>query len=123
MVSCESAIYSALRIIEVLSRTDKTLSELIATVPKYFNTPEIKYPSTDDKKLEVIKNIKKYCDEKGFKYLEIDGLKVTFKDSWAYVRASNTGPNITLRCESKNKDELDDLVKLFETLINIYNAK
>jgi len=117
----ESAMYSSLRLIEVLSRTDKTLSELINTVPKYHNTPEQKFSSTDDKKYEVIQNIKKYCEEKNYKYIEIDGLKVLFKDSWAYVRASNTGPNITLRCESKNENDLDNLVKLFTTLINIYN--
>ncbi len=121
LFSTESAIYSALRIIEILSKTDKTLSELIATVPKYYNIPERKYPSSDNNKFKVIEKIKNYCNCKNFKYLEIDGLKVIFKDSWAYVRASNTGPNITLRCESKNKKDLDNLVKLFETLIKNYN--
>lgn len=117
----ESAMYSSLRLIEILSKTDKTLSELVQTVPSYYNTPEIKIKSTDDKKYIVIEKIKKYCDDKKYKYLEIDGLKVMFKDSWAYVRASNTGPNITLRCESKNTKDLDNLVELFKTLIEIFN--
>ncbi|MBE6156509.1 MAG: phosphomannomutase/phosphoglucomutase [Firmicutes bacterium] len=117
----ESAMYSSLRLIEILSKTDKTLSELVNTIPKYFNTPEQKFPSSDEKKYEVIANIKKYCDEKNYKYIEIDGLKVLFKDSWAYVRASNTGPNITLRCESKDEKSLNNLVKIFSTLIDIYN--
>lgn len=121
LFSTESAMYSSLRLIEILSKTDKTLSELADTVPKYYNTPEQKFPSSDDKKYEVIENIKKYCQDKGYHFIEIDGLKVTFKDSWAYVRASNTGPNITLRCESKNQNDLDNLVKLFTTLIDIYN--
>lgn len=117
----ESAMYSSLRLIEILSKTDKTLSELVQTVPSYYNTPEIKIKSTDDKKYIVIEKIKKYCYDKKYKYLEIDGLKVMFKDSWAYVRASNTGPNITLRCESKNTIDLDNLVELFKTLIEIFN--
>ena len=121
LVSTESAMYSALRLIEILSRTDKSLSELVSTVPTYYNTEEIKFPSSDDKKIEVIKNIKKFCDNKNYKYIEIDGLKVMFKDSWAYIRASNTGPNITLRCESKNKNNLDNLIQLFKTLIENYN--
>lgn len=121
LFSTESAMYSSLRLIEILSKTDKTLSELASTVPKYYNIPEQKFPSSDDKKYEVIENIKKYCQEKHYNFIEIDGLKVTFKDSWAYVRASNTGPNITLRCESKNQNDLDNLVKLFTTLIDIYN--
>jgi len=121
LFSTESAMYSSLRLIEILSKTDKTLSELVATVPAYYNTPEQKFKSTDDKKHEVIENIKKYCIEKKYNFIEIDGLRVSFKDSWAYVRASNTGPNITLRCESKDKDNLNNLVKLFTTLIDIYN--
>lgn len=121
LFSTESAMYSALRIIEILSKTDKTLHELVETVPTYYNTPEQKFKSDDDKKYQVIENIKKYCLEKNYAFIEIDGLKVMFKDSWAYVRASNTGPNITLRCESKDKNNLDNLVKLFTTLIDIYN--
>lgn len=119
--STESAMYAALRLIEVLSKTKQSLSNLVKTVPTYYNTPEQKFPSTDEKKYQVIADIKKYCDEKKYKYIEIDGLKVLFKDSWAYVRASNTGPNITLRCESKNEDNLNNLVKIFSTLIDIYN--
>jgi phosphomannomutase/phosphoglucomutase len=117
----ESAMYSSLRLIEILSKTDKSLSELVNTIDHYLHTPEEKYPSSDDKKFEVITNIKKYCDYLGYDYIEIDGLKVLFKDAWAYVRASNTGPNITLRCESKNEKDLNNLEKLFKSLINIFN--
>ena len=114
-------MYSSLRLIEVLTKTKQSLSTIVDTIPKYFNTPELKYASKDENKFNVIKDIQKYCDDKGYKYIIIDGLKVIFKDSWAYVRASNTGPNITLRCESKDKNDLDNLLKLFETLINAYN--
>ncbi len=121
LFSTESAMYSSLRLIEVLSKTDKTLSELVSTIPKYFNTPEEKFASSDDIKRNVIEKIKNYCDEQKWQYLEIDGLKVMFKDAWAYVRCSNTGPNITLRCEAKKKEDLDNLHKIFTTLIDVYN--
>ena len=121
LFSTESAMYSSLRLIEILTKTDKKLSELVDTIPHYFNTPEKKFASKDEKKYEVINNIKKYCIEKKYQFIEIDGIKVIFKDSWAYVRASNTGPNITLRCESKNKDNLNNLEKIFTTLIELYN--
>ncbi len=123
LFSTESAMYSSLRLIEILSKTTKTLSELDETTAKYLNTPEEKFPSTDDKKLEVIEKIKKYCDDKNYKYIEIDGLKVVFQDGWAYVRASNTGPNITLRCEAQSQLVLDNLHKLFITLIDVYNKR
>lgn len=121
VIDTESTMYSSLRLIEILSKTDKSLSELVNTIPKYLNTPEEKFASTDDKKYQIIDLIKGYCDNKQYNYIEIDGLKVIFKDAWAYVRASNTGPNITLRCEAHNEKDLDNLYNLFKTLIDIYN--
>ena len=119
LFSTESAMYSSLRLIEILSKTDKTLSELINTVPKYFNTPEQKFASSDEKKYQVIENIKKYCLEKNYKFIEIDGLRVTFKDSWAYVTHEDNA--IILICESKSKENLENLNNLFTTLIKLYN--
>ncbi len=121
LFSTESAMYSSLRLIEILSKTKKSLSELVETIPHYYTSEEKRIKSTDTKKKLVINNIKKYCDEKKYKYIEIDGLKVIFKDGWAYVRASNTGPTINLRCESKNEKDLKNLEKLFTSLIDIFN--
>ncbi len=121
LFSTESAMYSSLRLIEILSKTDKTLSSLVNTIPHYYNTSEEKFASQDEIKKEVIENIRKYCDNKKWHYLEIDGLRVTFKDAWAYVRCSNTGPNITLRCEAKKKEDLENLHNIFLALIKLYN--
>ena len=121
LFSTESAMYSSLRLIEILSKTDKTLSELVNTIPKYCTIEEVRINSTDKKKTKVIEEIQKYCDQKKYKYIIIDGLKVIFKDGWAYVRASNTGPTINFRCEAKDEKTLNNLQKLFMTLIEIYN--
>lgn len=121
LFSTESAMYSALRLIELLSKTNKTLSEIIAPLPTYCTSSEEKFASPDNKKHEVITNIKEYCEEKNYDFIEIDGLKVLFTDGWAYVRASNTGPNITLRCEARNDKDLNDLREYFTSLINKYN--
>lgn len=121
LFSTESAMYSALRLIELMSKTTEPLSKMVATVPTYFNTPEEKFSTSDDKKYQVIDAIKKHCEKLGCDYMEIDGLKVLFTDGWAYVRASNTGPNITLRCEAKSQKDVNDLRDLFADLIKIYN--
>ena len=105
-----SGIYAALRIIEILSK-DKT---------HYENTPEIKYNVGDDKKFNVIENIKKYAHEQGYFTNEIDGVKIVFTNGWALVRASNTGPNITVRCEATNPVDLEKLRKNIDNLINYY---
>ena len=121
LFSTESAMYSSLRLIEILSKTDKRLSELVNTVPTYYNIPETKFPSSNDIKYKVIENIKKYCDIKKFNYIEIDGLKVIFKGSSAYIDICEDDLNIILKCESKNKQDLNNLNQMFKTLIEIYN--
>ena len=119
--STESAIYAFLRLLEILTNEEKSLNELVSTLPSYFTSEEQRITSTDTKKLEVIDNIKKYCDKKNYQYIEIDGLRVEFKTGWAYVRASNTGPTINLRCEAINNEELDKIYLLFNKLIELFN--
>lgn len=119
--SIESAIYASLRLVEILSHTDKSLNELVSSYPKYYNIEEMRINSTDDKKRIVIDNIRKYCLSKNFYIREIDGLRVEFSNGWAYVRASNTGPTINLRCEAKSKEDLDNITNIFIELINRLN--
>lgn len=57
-----SGIYAGLRLLEIMSKTNKSLSELLLDIPKYYSTPEIKFPSSDEQKFEVIKKIKEFCE-------------------------------------------------------------
>ena len=61
---------------------------------------------------------KNYAKEKKYSYLDIDGVKVLFDDSWALVRASNTGPNITARFEAKTEDRLEEIKDEFVSYID-----
>jgi len=116
-----SGIYAALRIIEILSKDKtKSITKLLKDINHYENTPEIKYNVGDDKKFNVIENIKKYAHEQGYFTNEIDGVKIVFTNGWALVRASNTGPNITVRCEATNPVDLEKLRKNIDNLINYY---
>ena len=62
MKSIGCGIYAALRMIEYLSKSEKTLSEEVDCLNKYYSTPEIKYEFSEEKKKEVVENIKKYCN-------------------------------------------------------------
>ncbi len=117
----DSGLYAGLRLLEILSKTTKSVDELLEGIHKYHSTPEIKYPTKDAIKLEVIDQIKQYCIEKGYEVNEIDGIRVTFADGWAGVRASNTGPNITGRYEATTQQRLFAIKEEFETLILKYN--
>ena len=109
----DDGIYSGMRLIEMLSHTDRPLSSYLDNLSKYYSTPEIKVKVDDSIKFDVVNKMKDYCDQKGYKYSTIDGVKAKFDDGFALVRASNTGPNITMRFESKEENRLIEIQKEF----------
>jgi phosphomannomutase / phosphoglucomutase len=117
----DSGLYAGLRLLEILSHTDKTVTELLSGINNYYSTEELKFKSSDDKKFAIIDKVAEYAKSKGYKFLDIDGVKVLFDDGWALVRASNTGPNITARFEAKTEERLEELQKEFIGLIEEYN--
>ena len=117
----DSGIYAGLRLLEILSNTNKSIEELLSGINRYYSTPETKYKTTDEIKFSVVLKIEDYCKEKGYTYNNIDGVRVTFDDSWASVRASNTGPNLTARFEASSEERLKEIKEEFESLIFKYN--
>lgn len=115
-----SGIYAGLRILEILSKSDKTLSDMLKDIPKYYSTPEIRVATTNDKKFTIVENVLQYVKEKNYIYNDIDGVRVTFDDGWALVRASNTGPNLTLRFEAQSEEKLEIIKKEFTDVVNSY---
>lgn len=117
----DSGLYAGLRLIEILSKTNKTTSELLEGINEYYSTEELKFPSSDDKKFGVVDKVKEYAIEKGYHFLDIDGVRVNFDYGWALVRCSNTGPNITARFEANSEEKLKELQEEFIGQINKYN--
>ena len=113
----DDGLYAGLRLVEILSKTDKTVSGLLDVVTRYHSSPEIIIKSTDDEKFKVVDKVKQYCKEKGYKVNDIDGVRAEFDNGWALVRASNTGPNITARFEGVTEQEEQSIEKEFMALI------
>ena len=113
-----SAIYAGLRFIEILSKTDKKFSQLLENVTHYFSTPEIKIACSNETKFKIVDKVKDYVKQQNYNYLDIDGVRVNFPNSWALIRASNTGPNLTLRFEATTEKELLEKQKEFTELVN-----
>ncbi|EIW00757.1 phosphoglucosamine mutase [Thermoanaerobacter siderophilus] len=107
----DDAAYAAARLLRILSNTDKSLSELLADVPKYPATPEIRLECDDEKKFDVVKGVTEYFKEKGYDIIDVDGARVLFDEGWGLVRASNTGPELIVRCEAKTKEKLEEIKK------------
>ena len=116
----DSGLYAGLRMVELLSRCDKSVDELTKGIPVYYSTSELKFSASDDVKFSIVDKIGEYADSKGYQHLDIDGVKVLFDDGWALVRASNTGPNITARFEANTKERLEDLQKEFIGVLEKY---
>ena len=114
----DSGLYNGLRMLEILSHTDKKMSELLNGVNKYYSTEEVRFHVDDDKKFGVVDKVKEYVKEKNYKYLDLDGVRVLFDEGWALVRASNTGPNLTVRFEANTELRLSEIQKEFTDLIN-----
>lgn len=114
----DSGLYNGLRMLEILSHTEKKMSELLDGVNKYYSTEELRIHVDDDKKFGIVEKVKDYVKEKNYKYLDLDGVRVQFEDGWALVRASNTGPNLTIRFEAKSELRLAEIQKEFTDLVN-----
>jgi len=118
----DDAIYVAFRIMELIKEGFE-FSKEFEKLPKVYNTDEIKVKTTEDKKFEIIENLKNYLNENknefGIKEIvDIDGVRVIFENGWGLVRASNTTPVLVTRFEAKNEESLK---KIENTLIKILN--
>lgn len=113
----DDGLYAGLRLIEILTNSNKSVSNLLDGINIYHSTPEIKIVSSDDEKFKVIEKIKEYCVNKGYKINDIDGVRAEFENGWALVRASNTGPNITARFEGKTEEDMEKIKDEFMNLL------
>jgi phosphomannomutase/phosphoglucomutase len=101
----DDALFAACKLLTFLSASDLPFSAHLADVPRWYTSPELRVPCADDKKWAVVEAVTRELRAR-HPALEIDGIRATFDDGWALVRASNTGPNLTLRYEAKTKEGL-----------------
>jgi phosphomannomutase/phosphoglucomutase len=109
----DDAIYASCRLIELLSKTDKKLSQLLEDIPKTFITPEIRVDCPDEIKFKVVEKVKETLRQ-SFSIIDVDGVRVQFKDGWGLVRASNTQPVLVLRFEAMTEKRVQEIKKLVE---------
>ncbi len=109
----DDAIYASCRLLELLSKTEKKLSQLLEDVPKTFITPEIRVDCPDEIKFKVVEKVKEEL-RKDHPVIDVDGVRAQFGDGWGLVRASNTQPVLVLRFEALSEKRLEEIKKLVE---------
>ncbi len=118
----DDATYAACRLLEILAAEGKSIGELLADVPKTFNTPEIRMDCPDEVKFQVVARVTEYFAARE-KVIDIDGARVLFDGGWGLVRASNTQPALVLRFEAVSPEHLDRIRRTVETALEKIKAQ
>ena len=102
----DDALYGAARLLKIVADSGRSLHELLADVPRFVSTPEIRVTCSDDKKFGIVSDAVKYFSAK-YTTIDVDGVRIQYPDGWGLIRASNTQPVIVLRFEARTRDQLD----------------
>lgn len=102
----DDALYGAARLLRIVADSGKSVRELLADVPRFVSTPEIRVDCPDDKKFGIVEEAKNYFGAK-YQVLTVDGVRVLFGDGWGLIRASNTQPVIVMRFEARTSEQLE----------------
>jgi len=110
----DDALYSACRLLEILSNSSLSSSEQFASIPNSINTPEIKIPIRDEEKFIFMQRFREKANFPEAELIAIDGLRVEFIDGWGLIRASNTTPCLVARFEAQDDASLGKIQSLFK---------
>ena len=108
----DDALYVAARLVQLLSRTERTLSELKAEIPVYYSTPEMRMEAENDEIKFMISNKAVEYFSQNYDCITVDGVRIKFGDGWGLVRASNTQPVIVCRFEANTPERRDEIMNI-----------
>ena len=109
----DDGIYSAARLLEILSLDTRNADAVFSAFKVNLSTPEINIEVTEDSKFEIIERLKNDAQWGDASLTLIDGIRADFPKSWGLVRASNTTPMLVLRFEGETADDLEQIKTLF----------
>ena len=104
----DDALYGAARLLKIVADSGKSVHDLLADVPRFVSTPEIRVDCADDRKFDIVQQAREYFGSR-YDVITVDGVRVLFGDGWGLIRASNTQPIIVMRFEARTKQELDKI--------------
>jgi phosphomannomutase len=102
----DDAVYVAVRLLGVLSRSQESLAQIGDRLPRVVNTPELRFPCDEARKFEVVHEVRERLHKAGAEMTDIDGVRVRTADGWWLLRASNTQAVLVARAESTTGDGL-----------------
>jgi phosphomannomutase/phosphoglucomutase len=109
----DDGIYSAARLLELVARDGRKLSEMQDGVPRTWASPEIRFDFPEEKKFRAVELARERLRKYG-RTIEVDGVRVIIDGAWGLVRASNTQPLLVLRWEAQSEKKLAEIQQLIE---------
>jgi phosphomannomutase/phosphoglucomutase len=104
----DDALYGAARLLRIVAESGKSVSELLADVPKFVSTPELRVDVPDERKFALVEEAVRHF-KRTHEVVEVDGARVLFGDGWGLIRASNTQPILVTRYEALTPERRDDI--------------
>ena len=101
----DDALYGAARLLRILADSGRTVRELLADVPEFVSTPEIRVDCGDDVKFGIVERAVAHFRNR-YDVIDVDGVRVLFGDGWGLIRASNTQPILVTRFEARSQTRL-----------------
>jgi phosphomannomutase/phosphoglucomutase len=102
----DDAIYASARLVELVAKSDRKISTMLADLPRTFSTPEIRIYASDEVKFRIVDEVKAALKAR-VPIIDIDGVRARFPHGWALVRASNTQAVLVLRFEADTEADLE----------------
>ncbi|HSE80049.1 MAG TPA: phosphomannomutase/phosphoglucomutase [Alphaproteobacteria bacterium] len=102
----DDALYAAVRLLSIAAGGDKSLAALRDELPRYVNTPELRFPCAEDRKFRVVAEVQARLKKAGADVNDVDGARVATADGWWLLRASNTQDVLVARCEARDEHGL-----------------
>jgi len=109
----DDGLYTALRLLELLSKDQRSSAEVFAELPNAFNTPELMLPLAEGEQFKLMQRLEQEIELPDAQLITIDGIRAEFKHGWGLVRASNTTPCLMFRFEADSDQELEHIKTLF----------
>ncbi|MFC1622852.1 phosphomannomutase/phosphoglucomutase [Patescibacteria group bacterium] len=123
----DDGLYSTLRLLRYLSRSNQSLLEAVSSLPKYISSPEVKVGCADDKKVALMDKIAERLRE-DFPDAEVidderagDGVRLDMEDSMFVIRYSQNGPYLTIKFEAKEEERYNELKGYIKNLLHDYS--
>ncbi|MBT9157188.1 MAG: Phosphomannomutase/phosphoglucomutase [Firmicutes bacterium] len=117
----DDALYALGRLLRIMSNSPDSLSKMLADVPQYHTTAEVRIPCPDTEKFNVVDRLRQHF-EREYPVITVDGVRILFPSGWGLFRASNTGPIIVTRCEAKTAPELKHYTQILSEIYAKFNA-